>query len=227
MDTYNYDGILYRQRSDYFAAIGFFNKNDSRTHLVLPEVVDLKINGKIVKMPVREVDTEAFMGSNLKFVVLPANIEYIGHRAFAKSQNLEKVLSQKCNTRRQILGEAFQDCFALKEVKLGAIVDTVSQSAFEDCFALKVFDSQISTLSKNAFKNCKALKKIYLEHDATIYNHSIEESGIDTLFFCGDALPFPVGFAKWLKKKSVKLICMKSDSTVCNLAYEGFDVRVA
>ena len=226
--TYSYDGILYRRRSNYMAAIGFANKNDTRTHLVFPERITVTHqDGTVQDFTVREIDTEAFRGSlNLREVVLSPQIEYVGQFAFTGCLKLVKVLSQKSTIHRHILREAFRDCVALQEVRLETPLDTVSQSAFENCFALKVFDAPIGLASKNSFKGCKELPRICLDDNAQLFNNSIEESGIQHLFFRGKTLPIPVGLSKWIKKHNVQLICMSDNSTICELAYNGFNVCV-
>lgn len=221
---YPYDGVVYHFKCGFLAARGFADKNDTRTHLVFPNSVKILENGQLKKVPVKEIDTGAFMDcQNLVEVVLPSQLEWIGHCAFAGCKNLERVLSRENNNVIHILGNAFIYCSQLKEVKLSTTVE-ISQKVFEDCVSLSTFDAKIWLASTNAFKNCKMLQKLSLAENVTLYNHSIEESGVTKLLFNGDVRQLPVGLSKWLKRKNVQLICVNNCPTICDLAYQGYNV---
>ena len=94
---YTYDGIVYHFKCGFLAAKGFADKNDTRTHLVFPNSVKIVENG-LKKVPVKEIDTGAFIENlNIREVILPSKLEWIGHCAFAGCRNLEKVQSRENN----------------------------------------------------------------------------------------------------------------------------------
>ena len=159
---YNYDGVLYHYKCGFLSAKGFGSRTDARTHLVFPDTIPITENGKTKKVFVEEIDTGAFLEStNLREVVLPSHLKWIGHSAFAGCQKLEKVITRKNKGTIHILGSAFMCCSQLKEVKLNTTVE-LSQKTFEDCYALSRFDADIWLISSNTFKNCQKLQRLSL-----------------------------------------------------------------
>ena len=192
--------------------------------MVFPNSVKIVENGIAKKIPVKEIDTGAFIESlNIREVIFPSKLEWIGHCAFAGCRNLERILIRKNNNKLHILGSAFKCCEHLKEVKLNTTVE-ISKHAFEDCFKLSVFDADVFLASTNAFRNCQNLRRLSFSPNVTLYNHSIEESGIERLIFNGEVDNLPVGLTKWLKRKNVQLICASECPTIYDLAYSGYNV---
>ncbi|MDO5343196.1 MAG: leucine-rich repeat protein, partial [Bacteroidia bacterium] len=101
---------------------------------------------------------------NLKSVIVPASVKYIGRCAFYDCIALE---SFSCDNVEIIYPEAFCYCRNLKSVNLGTKLTEIKWStqgneygAFEDCDALETITipASVTHIGKRAFRYCDVLK---------------------------------------------------------------------
>lgn len=95
------------------------------------------------------IGDSAFIYTKLTEIVIPASVKTMAGGTFIKCENLEKV-EFKGDKLKTIEGNTFQDCTALKEVKLPTSLQEIGALAFWDCSALEELD----------FRDLKDLKKI-------------------------------------------------------------------
>ena len=62
---------------------------------------------------------------------LPSSVKYIGERAFAECNNLEKITVRK--GVMHIAREAFAECSALKEIYLPSTITEMGENVFANC----------------------------------------------------------------------------------------------
>lgn len=130
----NGSGYTYRFLSANTIAITDYNGYD--TEVTIPS----KIDGYTVT-GVENMDT-----SNIKKIVMPDTVTYIGESAFADSSDgvpLEEVVLSK--NLKTIGPWAFSGCFELKSIDIPESVNEIENGAFSGCYSLKNFNVSKNT----------------------------------------------------------------------------------
>lgn len=103
----------------------------------------------------------AFFNTNLKTVIIPPSVKFIGPYSFSFCSNLRKVdMSDKITT---IPKSAFSFCRNLMEIRLPSGLLKIEENAFEDCSSLIKVHVPMGTqvIEKNAFKGTR-MTEIYI-----------------------------------------------------------------
>ena len=116
------------------------------------------------------IGSEAFSGSGITSIALPAQTKSIGSSAFANCANLASVTLPATIT--SIPSYAFNDCSKLTDFDFGNII-TIGSSAFRNCGFTSVNLSSVTSIGSNAFANCASLASVTLpatlEYDGTVF----------------------------------------------------------
>lgn len=130
----NGSGYTYRFLSENTIAITDYNGYD--TEVTIPSKIDgFTVTG------VENMDT-----SNIKKIVMPDTVTYIGESAFADSSDgvpLEEVVLSK--NLKTIGPWAFSGCFELKSIDIPESVTEIENGAFSGCYSLKNFNVSQNT----------------------------------------------------------------------------------
>ena len=115
--------------------------------------------------------------TKLKELIVPSNIEEIGHGAFYNSKALEKVTFEE--GVKKINDKAFMRSENLKQTKFTNTINTLGEAVFAYCTNLDNINipSSIFNLSNDLFNNCLSLKNL------TIPN-SIKYIGTGCFYLC-------------------------------------------
>lgn len=152
----NGSGYTYRFLSANTIAITDYNGYD--TEVTIPS----KIDGYTVT-GVENMDT-----SNIKKIVMPDTVTYIGESAFADSSDgvpLEEVVLSK--NLKTIGPWAFSGCFELKSIDIPESVTEIENGAFSGCYSLENFNVSKNTdfgenvFGENMWSSIKALSDDY------------------------------------------------------------------
>ena len=106
--------------------------------------------------------------NQLREVILPENIKYIGFAAFAGNKKLETVIAEKLDDC--IAFSAFQGCKSLKNVEIKGLCESIGDKAFADCESLQkiVLPQGIVALGDSAFANCSKLECVELPNSLQV-----------------------------------------------------------
>jgi hypothetical protein len=111
---------------------------------------DLNID-QAVEFTVTSIEDDAFTGTSLTSVTLPAKLEEIGDNAF---EDLEIETISLPSTLKAIGDEAFKGT-AIESISIPASVETIGAGAFENCATLNAFtlaaSSNLHTIGAGAF----------------------------------------------------------------------------
>ena len=161
----------------------------SRVNLsVLPTEAFLKCtNIKSVTLPntLTAIGTQAFCGSSLVSISIPASVETIDASAFKGCSSLATVTFEKGSKLKTIDG--FHSCTSLTTIEIPASVETIKGAAFQYCTSLQTvtfekgtklktignltfcgctslttieIPASVETIGRNAFWNCTALTTV-------------------------------------------------------------------
>ena len=138
----------------------------SRVNLsVLPTEAFLECtNIKSVILPntLTAIGTQAFWGSSLVSISIPASVEEIRGSAFFGCSSLKTVTFEKGSKLKTVAG--FSHCTSLTTIEIPASVETIGQYAFNDCTSLNTVTfekgSKLKTISNGAFAFCWALTTV-------------------------------------------------------------------
>lgn len=110
--------------------------------------------------------------TKLKKLIVPSNIEEIGHGAFYNSKALEKVTFE--DGVKKIDDKAFMRPENLKQVKFSNTINTLGEAAFAYCTNLDNINipSSIFNLSNDLFNNCLSLKNLTIPNSIKYINNS-------------------------------------------------------
>ena len=111
------------------------------------------------------IEREMFYQSNLKSVVISANVITIGYSAFKYCSSLTSIkIPASVET---IEAEAFRDCSSLTTVTFekGSQLKTISSQAFMECKKLIAIEipANVETIEYEAFKRCSSLATVTFE----------------------------------------------------------------
>ena len=174
------NNILYNRNKNLFTKYenGYYLGTKTNPYLWL---VDLE-NKDISKLTINK-DTKYLAPyscaytTKLKELIVPSNIEEIGHGAFYNSKVLEKVTFE--DGIKKIDSKAFMRSENLKQIKFTNTINTLGEAAFAYCTNLDNINipSSIFNLSNDLFNNCLSLKNL------TIPN-SIKYIGTRCFYLC-------------------------------------------
>ena len=108
--------------------------------------------------------SEAFEGCvRLTTVVLPSTLEFLGTTVFAQCYKLSSV-TFLCEKLEVIPEEAFDNCSALRHVKLPKSIKVIEQSAFNNCLCLASIELPLGLeeIGARAFCNCCTMVSLEL-----------------------------------------------------------------
>lgn len=114
--------------------------------------------------PVKEIEKQAFSGTAITKVTIPATIEKIGTAAFAYNNSLTEVVFAEGSTLEEISWGSFAYCLNLKSFTVPSSVKTVDVMAFYGCSSLEQIDlsADLQRINREAFRDCKSLASINL-----------------------------------------------------------------
>lgn len=188
--------------------------SDHLTELVAIDLSQITIESVSVNKPIlggqalfdnNQLPPQAFFGSNLSQITLPANITSIGNGAFACT----KIKSIEIPEGVTFIGDfTFADCDMLTDIKLPTSLSTLGSYVFSRCDVISyinISNTKITEISNHTFSGCTALQNVSLPNainyigdyafTATpsletisfptnltyIGNHSFEHSGIQSI----------------------------------------------
>lgn len=221
------NGVIFAERSLGLLVMGFVNKDDTRTVLRLPKTLLVVQNGTFHIWHVTDIDKQAFANNKyLEVVELPTSIRFIKSEAFKNCQNLQAIVPADFDRADSIsiAKGAFQDCPNLELVDFGRPISYLCSDAFSGCTKLTKFKSPVLDVAKNAFKGCK-LEQLRCGDDCSLHESSIDNSGVQELFFLGRLKYATSKTLRWIKTSGVKISC-KAKSPIAELVYEGVKVEV-
>lgn len=115
---------------------------------------------------------------NLKSVVLPEQLEYLGDKegyyatyngSFTDCNHLTNVIFYNC---KEIGDHTFEGCSAIQQIKIPEGVTRIGEKAFRECNSLKsiIIPNGVERIESNAFSSCENLRKISLPPSLKIIN---------------------------------------------------------
>ena len=145
----------------------------------------------LIPSSITVIDYEAFLGSRIQTVTIPASVRQIGEGAFYTCKQLSKAAIQNSSTTSEassacscsevidngneqrtystlkvIPSFCFFNCVGLKELVLPESIEEIEYEAFNGCSALfsTLAFMNIKTIRSRAFQNCTALKNVYISN---------------------------------------------------------------
>ncbi len=116
----------------------------------------------------KEIGSEAFCGSGLESVTLPADIQ-LGSLVFSGCSKLSNVTfeglvmgSGKDSERALISSSCFKNCTSLKTISLPEGIEEIGSSAFDGCSALTgiAIPASVTTIGETAFQYCSSIASL-------------------------------------------------------------------
>lgn len=121
---------------------------------------DVSIPKEHKEKPVTKIEDNAFMGSGIASISIPASVTKIGHQAFMNCVSLREI--EIPDSVLDVGNQAFQGCSSLSKVKLSGQMKGVWYKMFFNCSSLTEieFPDSIESLGRYAFYNCTSLTKL-------------------------------------------------------------------
>lgn len=187
-------------------------------------IIPAEINGcKVVS-----IMKEAFKdNTSIQTVVIPANVEFIGAKAFMNCINLKNIIIQNekdCNNvTLKLYSAVFANCTSLNVVNLRHHTQLMDWSVFENCVNLENIDSEciLGNIPCRTFDGCVKLRKFISVGIETIEEKAFRNVILSHFNELGKIKEFAEDFPQSLRL--AKINCPK-DSSFANLAYSGYDV---
>ncbi len=92
-------------------------------------------NSTTIPNTVSSIGCNAFIGLNIKSIVIPNNIREIEHDAFAYCEKLESI--KLPDSLKRINSDLLMDCSRLEDIEIPESVERIDQAAFRFCDSLK------------------------------------------------------------------------------------------
>ena len=138
----------------------------------------------------------AFTGCyNLKSVVLPEQLEYLGDKeggdwisgkgSFTRCNHLTNILFYDC---KEIGNCTFQQCCAIQQINIPEGVTRIGESAFYQCKSLKsiIIPNGVETIETDAFHGCGNLRKISFPPSLKeIKGYAFQDCSLDSISLPG------------------------------------------
>ena len=98
----------------------------------------------------------------MRKINLPEGLESLGSGAFYKCEKLQEVRIPR--SLKEIQGNTFADCCALKKAELHDDIQTIGTYAFSECSALEKvhIPAKLKVLASSVLEGCYSLKEIKL-----------------------------------------------------------------
>ena len=200
----------------------------SRVNLsVLPTEAFLECtNIKSVILPntLTAIGTQAFWGSSLVSISIPASVEEIRGSAFFGCSSLKTVTFEKGSKLKTVAG--FSHCTSLTTIEIPASVETIGQYAFKDCTSLHTVTfekgSKLKTIGSDVFLNCTSLTMIEIPASVeTIEDQAFEGCSLlaTVTFEKGSQLKTVDGFSNCTALTTVD---MSACTQVTRIEYRAF-----
>lgn len=131
---------------------------------------------------VTSIAEESFKGNaSISEVTIPVGYDYIGNGAFAYCPNLKKVKIATLgygDERRLTIGyDAFRECKALIDLKVGSAVKVIEGYAFYETKISSVSLTKVESLGVCSFGLCTSLKNVFIPATLTsIHERAFEYS---------------------------------------------------
>lgn len=108
------------------------------------------------------LENDVLCGSNISWLSLPENLEYLGEGCLAGCDNLSELVIT--DNIRCISEAALNSCEGLRTVQLGSSVQHIGKDAFSQCTILKEITcpSNLESISEGAFRGCEDLSSVVL-----------------------------------------------------------------
>ncbi|MCQ2975830.1 MAG: leucine-rich repeat domain-containing protein [Bacteroidales bacterium] len=123
-------------------------------------------NPKFTRIPDNWIfENDILKNFNLRSLVIPSTVKYIGENAFYKCLNLENLLLSDNKNKKLILGKlAFNQCESLKNINFLDRLEIIPNSVFLGCESLELTEipNNIKNIETRAFAFCTSLKNIKL-----------------------------------------------------------------
>ena len=131
-----------------------FENCTSLTTISLPETVSY-------------INSDAFIGSGLTEIEIPAACYHIGSSAFENCADLTSVLFNE--GVKDIGSSCFRNCDSLTNIVIPNTVEEIGSYAFDGCekLASVTFGNGIEEIPSNAFSNCPALNNVVIPYGVT------------------------------------------------------------
>lgn len=116
------------------------------------------------RFPVKEIADQAFSGTGITKVTIPATVEKIGTAAFSYNNNLTEVVFAEDGKLEEISWGSFAYCLNMRTFNVPSSVKTVDGMAFYGCTNLEEVNlsAGMQKINTQAFAECKALASINL-----------------------------------------------------------------
>ena len=200
----------------------------SRVNLsVLPTEAFLECtNIKSVILPntLTAIGTQAFWGSSLVSISIPASVEEIRGSAFFGCSSLKTVTFEKGSKLKTVAG--FSHCTSLTTIEIPASVEMIGQYAFNDCTSLHTVTfekgSKLKTIGSDVFLNCTSLTMIEIPASVeTIEDQAFEGCSLlaTVTFEKGSQLKTVDGFSNCTALTTVD---MSACTQVTRIEYRAF-----
>ena len=124
---------------------------------------DFSLNPRLPRH-LRRLEYGVLAGSNVSWLTLPQQLEYIGENALAGCDNLKEISIP--DSVRIIGPRAFAGCAALDTLELGSGVERIGAAAFDSCPHLEVVKcpDSLRILEERAFHHCNHLTHVILNN---------------------------------------------------------------
>ena len=182
------------------------------------------LSGTYKGLPIVGIDYAAFLNhGEIKKLVLPSTLEYIGKESFMGCSGLTELVIPDNVT--SIYEGAFRQCDGLKSVSLPLGLEEIGANAFYGCPFLTSVELPftLKTLGKGAFESCTLLNTVKISKNTTV--------GSDAFKACADDFKFisaanNTKLNNYIKssgiKASVEIVKDLSLGTVKNIADQTY-----
>ena len=111
--------------------------------------------------------------TNLKSIVIPNSVTYIGEYAFHECENLTSVTLSNAIT--SIGMRTFMDCFKLKSIDIPESVNDIGDEVFQSCIALKSvkMPNSVEKLGNHVFRFCSSLEEMVIPEKVKVLPSAI------------------------------------------------------
>ena len=123
---------------------------------------DLVLPTAYNRLPVSDVDENAFDSSPITSVLIPSSYRLSGQYQFHNCASLVSVIFEEGSRTYDIPQYCFADCVALRDLTLPGNLIRIRSHAFYGCLSLSdlVLPETLNVIGDNAFGECKSLTRV-------------------------------------------------------------------